>query len=131
MYVYERAGWKDMSEDVIDNPISLSFWTDIELFKELLEPIDEAIKMSESDKSHLGLVLSQWASIRSHLCRMAITFPFLHEFLGPDSPFKTRYKRQVYPIHLASAYLDPRYWQLPIDADSEQKVYEFIDKHTI
>ena len=57
MYVYAHAGQKDMGEDVIDNLLSSSFWTDVELFKELLEPIDEAIKMSESDKSHLGLSL--------------------------------------------------------------------------
>ena len=130
MYAFEHVGQKDMGKDIIDNLVSPSFWINVELFRELLEPIDEAIKMSESDKGHLGLVLSRWASIHSHLTRSATTFPSLHEFLQANGPFAARFKRQVRPIHVVSTYLDPQHWELPIDADSEHKIFEFIDKYT-
>lgn len=130
MYGVEHAGQNDMSKGIIDNLLSSSFWTNVELFKELLQPIDEAIKMSESDKGHLGLVLSRWASIRSHLTRTAITFPSLHAFLNSNGSFDARFKRQVRSIHIVSTYLNPQHWALPIDADSEHKIFEFIDKYT-
>jgi len=36
----------------------LDFWARLEAFRELLKPIDEALRMSESNKSHPGMIIN-------------------------------------------------------------------------
>jgi hypothetical protein len=130
-YQYAVAGQSsDIAKDLVDKLVSPAFWTTVEMFKELLEPIDEAIRMSESDKAHLGHVLPRWAEIMSHLKRSVTSFPGLHEYLEFNGGFNTRYHRQVKPIHIIATYLDPKHWELPMGADTEHQIYQFIDKYT-
>jgi hypothetical protein len=130
MYCYQYAGENVMSQEILTKLVSPAFWTSVEMFKELLEPLDEAIRMSESGNSHLGHVLRRWAEIMSHLNRNIDIYPCIREYLKPNSAFEARYHRQVKPIHIAATYLDPKNYSLPIGADSEHQIYEFIDKYT-
>lgn len=110
---------------------SNEFWIRLDMLKEVLEPIDDAIKMSESDKSHLGYVISRWASIRTHLVRMQTDFPSLEEFLTPDTgSFALRFKRQVNDIHLVATYLTPANHKLQLNANEEHQIFLFFEKYT-
>ena len=62
-----------------------TFWSALERLRELLQPLDEAVRMSESEKSHLGTVIQRWETIMRHLmlhvryyCNMH-KLPLLHE----------------------------------------------------
>lgn len=100
----------DIGEDIHESIISRQFWTELEALCDLLKPIDEALKMSESGKGHLGYVLERWKNIYAHLLSMQKEFPGLDEFLrinGGPGTFANRYNRQVKPIHIAAFYLMP------------------------
>ena len=110
---------------------SSAFWIQLEILKELLQPIDEAITMSESDKSHLGMIISRWATIRSHLVRMKADFPVLEEFIQSDheKAFPARFKRQVNDIHRVATYLTPTNYNLSLDMDDEYRIFSFFQKY--
>ena len=82
----------------------------MESIRELLQPLDEELKKSESGKSHLGHVLSRWLSILEHLeDRKKTDFAIeLESFLAPgDGTFEQCYQRQIKPVHIAAYYLLP------------------------
>jgi hypothetical protein len=64
--------------------------------RELLEPINKNLKMSESSKGHLSLVLDRWIDILKHLKRKIKDIREPENFANEhDSPFAERYKRPV------------------------------------
>ena len=79
---------------------SSTFWAQLEPLRELLQPIDEALRMSESNRAHLEKVLDRWAKIHTHLIRMKNDFPVLGEFLQQNGTFSTRYHRQEFSIQI-------------------------------
>ena len=58
---------------------------------ELLEPIDTMLRMSESNKGHLGMVFGRWKNILSHLVQAKRSYPCLDEFLQQERSFGDRY----------------------------------------
>ena len=62
---------------------SLQFWSGLEDLHIILECIDKAIKMSESNRAHLGYVLPRWRAIFQHLEGLKKDFPVFEEFLKP------------------------------------------------
>src|SRR5947207_15026082 len=60
----------------------------LETLQEVLQSIDETIVMSESDKSHLGMVLCRWASILAHLIKMNVNFLSLSQNSYKTEPFR-------------------------------------------
>ena len=52
-----------IKQSAIDIIRSRDFWVQLESIRELLQPLDEELKKSESGKSHLGHVLSRWLRI--------------------------------------------------------------------
>jgi Protein of unknown function (DUF 659)/hAT family C-terminal dimerisation region len=127
--------------------LSSQFWTRLGLLHELLEPLNTAIKMSESDKSNLGHIMDRWAGILKNLKRGQLDFPDLEEFLE-DHPiddliedpiedptkqkrtFFTRFKRQVLPIHTAAYYLNPLNRNQPMTAENQTKVFDFFKQYS-
>ena len=93
---------------------SSTFWAQLEPLRELLQPIDEALRMSESNQAHLEKVLDRWAKINTHLIRMKNNFPVLGEFLQQNGTFSTRYHRQVLSIHIVAFFLSPEHRTTPI-----------------
>ena len=77
----------DLPYDAYDIIQSSTFWMQLEGLRELLEPIDNALKMSECNQSHLGLVFTRWTDIYEHLKWSKKDYPVLDEFLAPNGTF--------------------------------------------
>src|SRR5437762_10144347 len=85
---------------------SRDFWAELESIRELLQPLDEKLKMSESGKSHLKHVLTRWMDIMKLLEIRKIEYPA--ELMSPNNgTFAPRYQRQTKPLHVAAYYLMP------------------------
>jgi hypothetical protein len=54
----------NLDNDIIKLLLGREFWQDVETVFQILQPVHEVQKMSESCKSHLGHVLARWDSIR-------------------------------------------------------------------
>jgi len=104
------------------------FWRDLDILRELLEPIDEQLKMSESSKGHLGQVLQRWVEILKHLKCKETDIPELVEFVKEDGTFAKRFKRQVVPIHIIAYYLRPDNVNVPMTTEHEIICFKFLEK---
>lgn len=111
--------------------MSKEFWAELELMRELLKPIDEALKMSESGKAHLGHVLGHWTQITKHLMQQQADFPVeLEPFLDPvNGAFSHRYKRQVTSLHVVAFYLVPGNHDKALSLAYDQQIYGFFRHH--
>jgi hypothetical protein len=100
---------KRIKQEVIDIIYDDIFWYTLESLRELLHPLDEALKMSEDSNSHLGHVLPRWMRMAEHLRMKPLYFPVqLQEFMSVDNGgFAQRYKRQIMPLHVTAHYLIP------------------------
>jgi Protein of unknown function (DUF 659)/hAT family C-terminal dimerisation region/BED zinc finger len=85
---------------------STEFWVKLEVLRELLKPIDECLRMSESGKSHLGHVLHRWKDILKHLRNRSWENEEIKSFVE-EGGFMARYNRQVFAIHITAFYLMP------------------------
>src|SRR5579859_1447916 len=85
---------------------STMFWHELELLREVLQPIDECLKMSESGKSHLGHVLNCWMDLLKHLEVKKREIGDLETFIS-NSTFVQCFTHQVLPIHVVAYYLMP------------------------
>jgi Protein of unknown function (DUF 659)/hAT family C-terminal dimerisation region len=114
--------------------LSSQFWTRLGPLHEVFEPLNTAIKMSESDKSNLGHIIDRWAGILKTLTRGQLDFPDLKEFLEdpikPKHTFLARFTRQVLPIHTAAFYLNPLNCSHPMTAENQTKVFEFFKQYS-
>lgn len=95
-----------LKQIALDAIIDKDVWVGLEALRELLQPIDERLRMSESGKSHLGHVLHRWADILKHLKAESIEHDELASFVN-NGAFTDRYNRQVLPIHIVAYYLMP------------------------
>ena len=112
---------------------SREFWAQLELIRELLQPLDEYLKMSESGKSHLGQVLSRWLDILDHLnTRSKTDFTIeLGDFMSTDNGgFVQRYQRQVKPIHVTAYYLLPETQTKSITEHFDDQIQTFFRRYT-
>jgi hypothetical protein len=97
----------DLTYDAHRYISSFNFWNRVEGLIEVLRPIDEALKMSESGSAGLGHVLTRWKTILAHLKNMETEYDSLQSFLSPGGIFFQRYERQVKDIHIVAFYLSP------------------------
>ena len=56
-----------LKQAALDIIMDKDIWIKLEVLRELLQSIDERLRMSESGKSHLGHVLYHWKDILKHL----------------------------------------------------------------
>lgn len=63
------------------------FWVQLDTLRDLLLPIDKALKMSESDKGDLGRVVPRWEQIHSHLEKLMESSPDLSDFMKQGGTF--------------------------------------------
>ena len=54
----------NLDADIIKLILDHDFWQNVEIIYQILQPVHEVQKMSESCKSHLDHVLTRWNSIR-------------------------------------------------------------------
>jgi len=111
------------------------FWPALDRLRELLDPVDEAVRMSESNKSHLGTVIQRWETIARHLNANIRYFPELATFMKPDGgTFSQRFARQITPIHVAAYYLTPKNRQLSFQLeehpDYRTKLHNFFVQYS-
>ena len=125
-----RKRLNQASIDILRDP---SFWRSLEPLRELLQPLDEALRMSESGNSHLGHVLPRWMDIAEHLEMRKLDHPealTLFMSVDNDKGFAARYKRQVMPIHIAAYYLLPEYRHKPIPENFDSQLQVFFRQCT-
>ena len=129
---------KDLGHDAFEYICDNAFWAELEILHEILKPIDEKLKMSESSKSHLGHVMNRWNDIVDHLHRKAMAIPELIDFLeqsddditGTKGAFHRRYNRQVTTIHTVAYFLMPENRQVQIPVVYERPIYNFFRQYT-
>ena len=87
------------------------FWRDVEIIYQILQPVHEVQKMSESCKSHLGHVLSRWNSIRIQwqAMRESGQYPQIDRIFAGDenSIWMKQYAKQQTDLTWLAWILDP------------------------
>jgi hypothetical protein len=124
---------KRLKTAVIDILKDRAFWTSLETLRELLQPLDEALKMSESGNSHLGHVLPRWMGIAEHLGMRKIDYPDDRiPFMSIDNAtgFAQRYRRQILLLHIAAYYLLPESRTKPIPENFDNQLQGFFRQYT-
>jgi hypothetical protein len=104
-YALRWNGPKDMPANILNTLLSAEFWENLNIIREILRPITDHLKMSESNKSTLGMVLPRWDAIFTHLEDMKTLHPTLglEEFLSgerdqygkPEGLFLKRFARYL------------------------------------
>ena len=57
---HNKKGDDNVHEKVLNILCDHQFWNDLEDVEQILQPIHEAQKMSESDDAHIGHVIKHW-----------------------------------------------------------------------
>ena len=86
---------------------SKDFGVALQLIYDILDPINEAIKMSESDKCMVRHVIPQWQSILDSIKKHNTNSDSVDIALIEERCFKPRYRLQVSAIHILAWILDP------------------------
>ena len=59
-----------MSKDILDIILSSEFWANLEALRVILKPLDDALRMSESNQSTLAHAVSRWNTILEYVDEM-------------------------------------------------------------
>jgi hypothetical protein len=85
-----------------------SFWTNLSSLEQILRPIHEAQKMSESNKSTLSKVVPRWMKLEAELQQLGKQYPLLvGGVTQAGGVFRERSKKQITDVHYAAWLLDP------------------------
>jgi len=94
--------------DVIPTIENGQFWVDLDFAFDVLEPLDKAIKKSESDTATLQYVIPMWKDCRRHLQRILTRRPEIVDYQEWETQtFKPRFLRQTEDIHIIAYLLNP------------------------
>ena len=110
------------------------FWSSLEDLDLVLGIIHEEQIQSECGKSHLGLVITIWKKIKTHLWDLSrrsnfapaskLDTLFTSRQTRRRNPLKsiwnTRFEKQVLDLHWAAYHLDPNNTATAISSDSER-----------
>lgn len=102
------------------------FWAQLAKLCQLIGPIHEAQKMSESTKSTLGHVIPRWNKILQELKAIVPMVPSLRDFI--DNTFKARRKLQLRPIHTVAMFLLPENRTREMNATIDNTIMAFLWK---
>jgi hypothetical protein len=116
----------DLKENAITAIKDALFWSNMDLLKDIIEPIDTQIRMAESTKAHLGTVMKRWNAVEDVLKANESQLPELKEFRTKH--FQARFNRQVLDIHWVAHYLMPENVSLTITPNGVQSIIRFFDK---
>jgi hypothetical protein len=88
------------------------FWHDLKFDIDVLEPIDKAIKMAESDRSTAGHVVTRWKRIRRAMKAKLSEGAGWHPDIATceEATFEKRFKRQVTETYFVAHLLNPKMW---------------------
>ncbi len=103
------------------------WWEAIKELLQILSPLDESIKMSESDRSNIHYVIPRWKRLQQHL--------ELHNVISKEA-FEKRFKRQTNDCHIIAYLLNPNTVgdnDIPGFQEGEwrQRAYAFFVHHRV
>jgi hypothetical protein len=118
----ERNPQSSLDPAIIDLINDRTFWVDLEDTLEVLQPLNENLKMSESDTTHLGDVIPRWKRFLQHVADEARRRAPQDQHAAQNTPpglimplWHFRFERQTRPLHWAAFYLTPINWNHPIE----------------
>jgi hypothetical protein len=111
------------------------FWISVKFVIELLDPIDKAIKMSESDRSTAGHVVTRWKRVRRMMKTKLSEAAHWHADIASceERVFEKRFKRQVTDIYYVAHLLNPKMVndsEIPFltEAQWREIIYKFFQR---
>jgi hypothetical protein len=116
----------DLRANAITTLKDPTFWSNLDQLKDVLEPLDNQVRMAESTNAHIGTVLKRWKTVEELLKTQVNHLPELENFI--TTHFHPRFKRQVLDIHWVAYYLLPDNVNLPMDAEGVQGIIRFFDR---
>ena len=84
-----------------------AFWTDVETLGNILKPVHDAQRMSESSKSHLGHVIPRWNAIRDEWQKIQETNNYPQIDMILEKVWTPRYVKQQNDLNCLAWALDP------------------------
>ena len=120
------------------------FWDDIEHLVKILKKLHECQVMSESNHTHLGLIVQRWNDIENHLRSIENRPEFawsteIGNIFQPridkkgrkyKSLWKTQYEKQVIDIHFVAYHLDPNNCHVACNCPGLLLISKFLDSFT-
>jgi hypothetical protein len=124
----ERAqiGKKKLENTLRPLILDQDFWTKLNELADILKPIHEAQKMSESNNANLAKVVPRWLRLEQELKNLSQIYLYLKPILAPHRIFNTRLNAQTGPIHWAAFVLDPTSSLRFIDAKGREQAIKWI-----
>jgi hypothetical protein len=111
------------------------FWISVKFVIELLDPIDKAIKMSESDRSTASHVVTRWKRVRRMMkTRLSEVAHWRADIAScEERVFEKRFKRQVTDIYYVAHLLNPKMVndsEIPFltEAQWREIIYKFFQR---
>ena len=97
-YAYEPThSSTDLRGNAIPTLKDPMFWSNLDQLKDVLEPLDNQVRMAESTDAHIGTVMKRWKTVEDLLKSQANHLPKLENFIMTH--FQPRFKRQVLGVH--------------------------------
>lgn len=110
-----------------------TFWQAVSDLKEILCPIHDAQKSSESDTLHVGHVTKKWLAIKDALVllknRPGNPFSGLEDVCKAEGIWDTLYQQQTTAIHTIAFYLDPANVDVFLTPKAQVEVFAFLKKY--
>jgi hypothetical protein len=115
-----------------------AFWHDLKFVMDVLEPIDKAIKMAESDRSTAGHVVNRWKKVRRVMKVKLSEGAHRHTDIATceEAIFEKRFKRQVTDTYIVAHLLNPKMVDdndIPFHTEAEWRgiLYKFFQRQGI
>jgi hypothetical protein len=124
-----RVGKKKNITQLRSIIVDSEFWSKLGEVAEIIKPIHEAQKMSESNSATLAHVIPRWLRLESKLVALSELYPYLKPILAPGGIFNTRLNMQTSEIHWAAFVLDPTSHLRFIDGAGKQLAIDWLLDH--
>ncbi|KAE8549030.1 hypothetical protein EYB25_007545 [Talaromyces marneffei] len=106
------------------------FWIYLGRLIQIIKPLHEAIKMSESVKSDMSKVLQRWLNINRHLLACQPLQPFSEDIEAFSRiTFRQRLEKQLTDMHYIMYYLDPKNCHTNLQPQLQRRVNNVISKY--
>jgi hypothetical protein len=142
-YAIDNTKGLDASEFIKTQLLDHRFWNNLEDVKEVLQLIHEQQKMSESNRAHLGYVVTRWKKIADHLRQLIArtNYPHADRIRTIFTPrpnakgdlihlWNDRFNKQVTDIHFAAYHLDPANQHIAATIDEEMALLGCLKRYT-